>query len=165
MKRDRNLQFDTCTWAPLHGAACWMKNTSNTAFFFFLLSVIFLFTDEFFRGETLISVLPERNDVVLSLHRIRQALQKPRKSAYFQIEFNRVERANYSSACSSHEADRICSPRIDLEVMGLRLTTPVEIRSATPTRQHVTFEVRISAYPVALIEICAGVALRFQFLE
>lgn len=68
--------------------------------FFFLLSVIFLFTDEFFRGETLISVLPERNDVVLSLHRIRQALQKPRKSAYFQIEFNPVERANYSSACS-----------------------------------------------------------------
>ena len=69
------------------------------------------------------------------------------------------------AALRLHEADRICSPRIDLEVMGLRLTAPVELSSATPTRQHVTFEVRISAYPVALIEICAGVALRFQFLE
>jgi len=29
------------------------------------------------------------------------------------------------------------SPMIDLEVMGLRLTAPAEIRSATPTRQHV----------------------------
>jgi hypothetical protein len=51
--------------------------------------------------------------------------------------------------------------------MGLRLTAPVEIRSATPTRQHFTFcfEVRISAYPVALIEICTRVALTIQLFE
>jgi len=59
------------------------------------------------------------------------------------------------------------SPMIDLEVMGLRLTAPVEIRSVTPTRQHVEFcfGVRISDYPVALIEICLGIALPNQFLE
>jgi hypothetical protein len=59
------------------------------------------------------------------------------------------------------------SPMIDLEVMGLRLTAPAEIRSATPTRQHVEFcfGVRISDYPVALIEICLGIALPNQFLE
>merc|ERR1711934_819018 len=70
-------------------------------------------------------------------------------------------------ARSEQEADRIGSPRIDLEVMGLRLTAPVELSSATPTRQHVMFcfEVRISAYPVALIGICEGVALRITFLE
>jgi hypothetical protein len=57
--------------------------------------------------------------------------------------------------------------RIDLEVMGLQLTAPVEIRIAKPTRQHVTFcfEVRILAHPVALIEICTRVALPNQFLE
>jgi len=51
--------------------------------------------------------------------------------------------------------------------MGLRVTAPVEIRSATPTWQRVTFcfEVRISVYPVALIEICTRVALTIQLLE